>query len=112
GLPWAASRHPRDGAVPHVRSVPTRRSSDLAWYFKGYAVGGELRAALAQSSSLAEIDELLGRLDHDQPYPGADAEGQRGRAGTPKDRKSTRLNSSHVKISYAVFCLKKNKSMQ
>src|SRR5690606_40696431 len=27
--------------------------------------------------------------------------------GTPADRKSTRLNSSHVKISYAVFCLKK-----
>src|SRR5690606_40043479 len=27
--------------------------------------------------------------------------------GTGKDRKSTRLNSSHVKISYAVFCLKK-----
>src|SRR5690606_40804878 len=30
-------------------------------------------------------------------------------AGTSKDRKSTRLNSSHVKISYAVFCLKKKK---
>src|SRR5690554_7251508 len=28
----------------------------------------------------------------------------------PKDRKSTRLNSSHVRISYAVFCLKKKKS--
>src|SRR5690606_40463399 len=27
--------------------------------------------------------------------------------GHPRDRKSTRLNSSHVKISYAVFCLKK-----
>src|SRR5438874_10591231 len=27
----------------------------------------------------------------------------------PKDRKSTRLNSSHVEISYAVFCLKKKK---
>src|SRR5436309_7825586 len=27
------------------------------------------------------------------------------------DRKSTRLNSSHVKISYAVFCLKKKKSI-
>src|SRR5690606_41328872 len=27
--------------------------------------------------------------------------------GRPADRKSTRLNSSHVKISYAVFCLKK-----
>src|SRR3712207_8972723 len=28
-------------------------------------------------------------------------------AGTPADRKSTRLNSSHANISYAVFCLKK-----
>src|SRR5699024_12078732 len=28
----------------------------------------------------------------------------------PKDRKSTRLNSSHVSISYAVFCLKKKKT--
>src|SRR5207249_11570282 len=29
--------------------------------------------------------------------------------GTQQDRKSTRLNSSHVSISYAVFCLKKKK---
>src|SRR2546421_7011525 len=29
--------------------------------------------------------------------------------GTPGDRKSTRLNSSHDQISYAVFCLKKKK---
>src|SRR3989442_2160995 len=29
--------------------------------------------------------------------------------GVMKDRKSTRLNSSHVRISYAVFCLKKKK---
>src|SRR5207249_8064349 len=41
-------------------------------------------------------------------------EGQRGRRGrrrrcTERDRKSTRLNSSHVSISYAVFCLKKKK---
>src|SRR3712207_8820439 len=28
---------------------------------------------------------------------------------TPRDRKSTRLNSSHANISYAVFCLKKKK---
>src|SRR3712207_7032044 len=31
------------------------------------------------------------------------------RAAAPKDRKSTRLNSSHANISYAVFCLKKKK---
>src|SRR3712207_7043984 len=30
---------------------------------------------------------------------------------TPTDRKSTRLNSSHANISYAVFCLKKNSPM-
>src|SRR5690349_24172633 len=30
--------------------------------------------------------------------------------GSPQDRKSTRLNSSHVEISYAVFCLKKKKT--
>src|SRR5690349_22888034 len=33
----------------------------------------------------------------------------RGGAGGRGDRKSTRLNSSHVEISYAVFCLKKKK---
>src|SRR5690349_23388211 len=30
----------------------------------------------------------------------------------PRDRKSTRLNSSHVEISYAVFCLKKKKKIE
>src|SRR5690606_39914695 len=34
-----------------------------------------------------------------------------GHAGGEADRKSTRLNSSHVKISYAVFCLKKKKKL-
>src|SRR5690554_7691826 len=33
-------------------------------------------------------------------------------APLPPDRKSTRLNSSHVRISYAVFCLKKKKKTQ
>src|SRR5699024_12785916 len=33
-----------------------------------------------------------------------------GASGREKDRKSTRLNSSHVSISYAVFCLKKKKT--
>src|SRR2546426_6030669 len=32
-----------------------------------------------------------------------------GARGAVRDRKSTRLNSSHLVISYAVFCLKKNK---
>ncbi|NYE20532.1 tRNA dihydrouridine synthase DusB [Microbacterium immunditiarum] len=56
----------------------------VAWYFKGYPVGGDTRARLATVSSLAEIEELLATLDLDAPYPGAAAEGQRGRAGSPK----------------------------
>src|SRR2546430_8599824 len=35
---------------------------------------------------------------------------QIGASGQVKDRKSTRLNSSHSQISYAVFCLKKKRS--
>src|SRR3712207_8214654 len=34
----------------------------------------------------------------------------RGRVTAPSDRKSTRLNSSHANISYAVFCLKKKET--
>src|SRR3712207_7488651 len=32
--------------------------------------------------------------------------------GRPEDRKSTRLNSSHANISYAVFCLKKKEALE
>src|SRR5256885_2598998 len=38
--------------------------------------------------------------------------GAGNRAGAQRDRKSTRLNSSHLVISYAVFCLKKKKKTQ
>ncbi len=56
----------------------------MAWYLKGYAVGGEARHALAMVSTLAELRERLDALDLDAPYPGEAAEGQRGRAGSPK----------------------------
>ncbi len=56
----------------------------VAWYFKGYPVGGDLRASLASVVSLAQLDDLLGTLDWQQEYPGAGAEGPRGRAGSPK----------------------------
>ncbi|WP_112235340.1 tRNA dihydrouridine synthase DusB [Kocuria sp. BT304] len=56
----------------------------VSWYFKGYPVGGELRAKMAQVPDLAALRELLDQLDLDAPYPGADVEGPRGRAGSPK----------------------------
>src|SRR3712207_7525945 len=40
------------------------------------------------------------------------APGEVGGLGQPPDRKSTRLNSSHANISYAVFCLKKKKKFK
>ncbi|MGO1317023.1 MAG: tRNA dihydrouridine synthase DusB [Cellulomonadaceae bacterium] len=56
----------------------------MAWYLKGYGVGGEARSGLALVNTLGELRARLDALDLDQPYPGKDAEGQRGRAGSPK----------------------------
>ncbi len=53
----------------------------MAWYFKGYEVGGETADGLGARRRLAELREILDGLDLDAPYPGVDAEGPRGRAG-------------------------------
>lgn len=58
----------------------------MAWYFKGFGVGGELRRGLAMVSSLAELDGLLARLDVDQPFPSTELGAPRGRQGTPRER--------------------------
>jgi nifR3 family TIM-barrel protein len=54
----------------------------MAWYFKGFPVGSELRRRFALVSTLAELADLLPLLDHEAPFP-ADAEGPRGRQGSP-----------------------------
>jgi nifR3 family TIM-barrel protein len=41
----------------------------VAWYLKGFGVGSDLRSALARVSTLAELDDRLGKLDVDQPFP-------------------------------------------
>jgi nifR3 family TIM-barrel protein len=56
----------------------------VAWYFKGYPVGGEFRARLAQVMSLEHMSEILSELDGTIPYPGDEAEGPRGRLGSVK----------------------------
>src|SRR6266480_7071379 len=45
-------------------------------------------------------------------YPCSSSARPRYSRVTPQDRKSTRLNSSHMSISYAVFCLKKKKKVK
>src|SRR5437660_3914814 len=52
---------------------------------------------------------VLDRAGHRRPAAAADEEPLHAREIARQDRKSTRLNSSHVAISYAVFCLKKKK---
>src|SRR5207253_10538548 len=98
-------------ATRDLRSCPTRRSSDLATV---HAATTRLPAEKAENvlrysrtktqaracmSNLKNIGTALEMYSTDNSgrFPTALAQ----------DRKSTRLNSSHVAISYAVFCLKK-----
>jgi nifR3 family TIM-barrel protein len=56
----------------------------MSWYFKGYGVGSDVRRQLATVESLDDMHRVFETLDRHLPYPGADAEGPRGRAGHPK----------------------------
>jgi tRNA-dihydrouridine synthase len=56
----------------------------IAWYLKGFPAGSTIRSSLALVDSLAALDALLASLDPDAPWPGDAAEGQRGRAGSPR----------------------------
>src|SRR5256885_12461810 len=81
---------------PRSTLFPYTRSSDL----DGVALHARVarprhRADLHQADLAGPVDEARG-----DPFPGGVDAG---------DRKSTRLNSSHLVISYAVFCLKKKK---
>ena len=56
----------------------------VAWYFKGYGIGGDTRRELAAVESLEHMQRIFDTLDPEMPYPEDGAEGQRGRAGSPK----------------------------
>src|SRR5690242_21307124 len=82
---------------PRSTLFPTRRSSDLP---------------LALRQLAFERDQqVLGFLLFDEQV-GVAGDAELVAARGLQDRKSTRLNSSHMSISYAVFCLKKKKQSQ
>ena len=56
----------------------------IAWYLKGFPAGSTVRSSLALVDSMAALDGLLETLDPDVAWPGDAAEGQRGRAGSPR----------------------------
>src|SRR5437867_9971036 len=83
-----------------LHSFPTRRSSDL---IAVYDLGGGTFdiSVLEVGAGVVEVKSTNG-----DTHLGGDDVDQR----IVEDRKSTRLNSSHRTISYAVFCLKKKKN--
>src|SRR5690606_42049156 len=87
----------------HLHSFPTRRSSDLQfahglWPCLDQHLPDEAGAKLGDRQGPHFPRRVL-RTDAEAFEAVKELE----------DRKSTRLNSSHVKISYAVFCLKKKR---
>src|SRR5204863_9538829 len=95
-----------------LHSFPTRRSSDLTASVsaKASAVARLLSRKAASISSLASTGAPVSpAFTSGNSVPtcaiAAKIEGEE-RSPRNLDRKSTRLNSSHVEISYAVFCLK------
>src|SRR5690606_42003684 len=97
-----------DGVDVALHSFPTRRSSDLP--------GGCWRSPCCLglpcnrcSRKMAALPRQPARTPCTSSSATKTCSGSRCATGRPskRDRKSTRLNSSHVKISYAVFCLKK-----
>src|SRR3712207_592281 len=130
---WAMQREPvvfcepaqlslgeeRPEGFAHAVSVPVERpayerSEDvpmLGGHERRTALGGHHKARVDPRLRMEGISRQL--QARGERVPGAPAQGLQGRGSRTRvlqgnlDRKSTRLNSSHANISYAVFCLKK-----
>src|SRR5688572_31526677 len=80
-----------------------------SYYLFAKADGGE---ALVEPNEVNNTRSITVRVGGDLTVSGLSAPQRAAPGGTivaSEDRKSTRLNSSHSQISYAVFCLKKKK---
>src|SRR5207247_10699359 len=97
-------------SLPELHSFPTRRSSDLPvamgrpYPHRSFGGVNELMPIMRMRPD-DEAALMPNRVGADQNA----VVGRRLRFSSLADRKSTRLNSSHEWISYAVFCLKKKK---
>src|SRR3712207_7709476 len=97
-------RPPRSTLIPYTTLFRSRRGEHLE---------ADPHPVVERASGLRRIGGRPVRLDSEAPELALGRAGATGRAqrrgGIDGDRKSTRLNSSHANISYAVFCLKKKK---
>src|SRR5207253_10219755 len=99
----------RPSASPYPHSFPTRRSSDLVAveHAGGDRAVGELRGPPLLAAGRVVGGQPVGPVEEHLRGVADGADDGRDPVDVARDRKSTRLNSSHVAISYAVFCLKK-----
>src|SRR3712207_8514366 len=88
-----------------IRRPPRSTLFPYTTLFRSVELGVGLELPAVEGERLAEVARAVQQADRDQRHPEV-----RGRLEVV-DRKSTRLNSSHANISYAVFCLKKKKDM-
>src|SRR5690606_41299634 len=99
------------GAPRALPSFPTRRSSDLlsveAMTFQALGEPSRLRIVELLRGGPFAVGDIAEVLGIRQPQVSKHLRVLAEAGIVIGDRKSTRLNSSHVKISYAVFCLKK-----
>src|SRR5690606_23846468 len=120
-LSWSRVKHPSEvlsvgdevdvyvlGINPDERkialSIKRTQPEPWSWVATKYEVGQLVLGTvtqLANFGAFARIEDGIEGLVHVSELSDARVEHPR------QDRKSTRLNSSHVKISYAVFCLQK-----
>src|SRR3712207_6892048 len=92
-------RPPRSTLFPYTTLFRSARSAHAPRRPGLRGGGGDLHGVLVLARVGARRDRRGGACARDVRAPAG--------AGEPADRKSTRLNSSHANISYAVFCLKK-----
>src|SRR5207253_9759713 len=90
-----------------LRRPPRSTLFPYTTLFRSATEGQALRRRRREGGHARDVWEAVHQGLHHQPDP--DAQGGADRLPRLRDRKSTRLNSSHVAISYAVFCLKKKK---
>src|SRR3989442_3833934 len=100
-----------------IRRPPRSPLFPYPTLFRSLILGTGLRAARLIRREVGDIPSLLTLVTDPRRYDLQTATTcrsyRRGSVTSVRDRKSTRLNSSHVRISYAVFCFKKkNKTRQ
>src|SRR3712207_7181170 len=96
-------RPPRSTLFPYTTLFRSCEGWDVRELVNHVVSGNFWAGELARGKTIEEVgDRLEGDVIGDDALTAYDAS-----ARAARDRKSTRLNSSHANISYAVFCLKK-----